>query len=56
MFKINKFLFFDQNTQYLVYRWNKQYSLFLEVKGQDLEGYKEGIRQFHFDSYLGSYP
>lgn len=29
---------------------------FIEVKGEEGDGYREGVKKYHFDSYLGPYP
>lgn len=56
MFKMSQFLLFREEQRILVYRWNDEVSSFLEVRGEEGDGYREGVKHFHFDSYLGPYP
>ena len=56
MFKMSKFLIFNKDQRILVYRWNEEVEEFLEVRGEQGQGYREGVKHFHFDCYLGPYP
>lgn len=40
MFKISKFILFTSENRIHVYRWNEEVEEFLEVRGEEGEGYK----------------
>ena len=56
MFKISKFLIFGKEDRILVHRWNEGLCEFVELKGEEAEGYRNGVSQYHFDAHLGPYP
>jgi A1 cistron-splicing factor AAR2 len=58
MFPINKFIFFgeDQEERIRVFRWNTKAERFVGLRGEEAEGYREGVKKYHFDCYLGPYP
>ena len=40
MFKINKFLNFSVQKLILTYKWSQKYSIFIELKGSESQGYQ----------------
>ena len=56
MFKVSKFLSFNNEKRIHVYRWSPDIGCFKELGGEEAEGYRHGVRKYHFDSYLGVYP
>lgn len=39
-----------------VFRWSTKEERFVSLKGEEAEGYREGVKKYHFDCYLGPYP
>lgn len=47
---------FEEKKSIVVMRWDRNIEYFYEVNGEEAEGYRSGVRQYHFDSFLGVYP
>ena len=56
MFKISKFMIFTKKDRIQVYRWNEKVSQFMEMKGEEADGYRNGVDNYYFDAHLGPYP
>ena len=61
MFPVKKFLNFsfskDNDSERIhVYRWSNKAEMFLPLRGEEETGYREGVKKYHFDNFLGPYP
>lgn len=53
---MSKFVLFTPQERVIVYRWNERVCEFLEVRGEEAEGYRSGVQHYYFDTHLGPYP
>lgn len=63
MFPIKKFIYFGPTSnetkddeRIRVFKWSPRVERFVSLKGEEAEGYREGVKKYHFDCYLGPYP
>ena len=58
MFPIHQFINFsaEEEERIRVFDWSKEHHKFVEMRGEQASGYRQGVKKYHFDSHLGVYP